>query len=44
MKNHMLQHDITEISLPQNRCGLDKLKSKQLLIDIINIIRIFVFS
>ena len=37
MKSHMLEHGITEISLPQNGCGLDKLEWTKILIDIIHI-------
>ena len=37
MKSHMLQHGITEISLPQIGCGLDNLESKKVLTDIIHI-------
>ena len=37
MKSHMLEHGITEISLPQIGCGSDKLEWKKVLTDIIYI-------
>ena len=37
MKSHMLEHGITEISLPQNGNGLDNLEWKKVLTDIIHI-------
>ena len=37
MKGHMLEHGITEISLPQIGCGLNKLEWKNVLTDIIHI-------
>ena len=37
MKSHMLEHGITENSLPQIGCGLDKLEWTKVLTDIIHI-------
>ena len=37
MKIHMLEHGITEISLPQIGCGLDKLEWTKFLTDMIHI-------
>ena len=37
MKSHMLEHGITEISLPQIGCGLDKLERTKVLTNIIHI-------
>ena len=36
-KSHLLEHGITEISLPQIGCGLDELEWKKVLTDIIHI-------
>ena len=37
MRSHMLEHGITEISVPQIGCGLDYLEWKKVLTDIIHI-------
>ena len=37
MKSHMLEHGITENSLPQIGCGIDKLEWTKVLTDIIHI-------
>ena len=37
MKSHMLEHGITEISLPQIGCGLDTLEWTEVLTEIIHI-------
>ena len=37
MKSHMLEHGLTEISLPQIGCGLDNLEWKKVLTDMSHI-------